>query len=199
MKTKLNTSFLFSIILIAMTSISVAQIRGDAPKKLPDDLSTETILFLKFDSVNIPTARPDDMTKEYYKKWSEHNKNVPKYNAQLREYASKYPFAYKIVSMTDKDNYRSHGAKYMFWLNSFDAFTTSGSHAEGILGHIDDGGSAYCASSVPNTELGVLDLTSDKTYLVDKRISVSLTYRYDKMISQLLKVMGSQFGTARKK
>lgn len=194
----MNISFLLSIILIVMTSISVAQIRSDSPKKLPDDLSTETILFLKFDSVNILTPRPDAMSKEDYKKWTDHNKNVPKYNAQLREYASKYPFAYKIVSMTDKDNYRSHGAKYMFWVNSFDAFTSRGSHAEGILGHIDDSGT-YCASSVPNTEIGILDLTSDKTYLVDKRISVSMTYRYDKMVPQLLRMIGSQFGTTSKK
>ena len=196
MKTKTNIIFSFSIILVTMGVSLKAQVSANASKKLPDDLSTETLLFVKFDSVLITMPPTDTMSKEYYEKWKEHNKNVPKYNAQLREYASKYPFSYQIISMTDTAKYRSYGAKYMFWMNSFDEFTTDKGHSSGILGDMNSG--VYCASSVPNTMLGIIELTSDKTYVLDKRISVSLTYRYDKTISQLLRKVEEQFGIARK-
>src|SRR6187402_3501889 len=116
--TKMNIVYSLSITLVFVIMQASAQIRTDAPHKLPDDLQTETLLFLKFDSVTIATPRPDGMSKEYYKKWTDHNAMVSKHNARLREFASKYPYKYKIISMTDKENHRSQGAKYMFWMNS---------------------------------------------------------------------------------
>jgi len=190
-------NFLLPVILILLPAASLkGQISGDAPKKLPDDLPTETILFLKFDSVQIGDLRPETMTKDHYAKWAGYNKNVPKYNAQLYAYASKYPFSYKIISMSEKDNYRAKGAKYLLWMNGFDELIVDGSGATGKMCVLDhaEGDGAYCSSSVPNTQLGIMDLSSDRTYLINKRVSVSLTYRYDKLIPQLLKMIESQFG-----
>ncbi|HEY3402526.1 MAG TPA: hypothetical protein VGK59_04005 [Ohtaekwangia sp.] len=197
--TKTNTLYSLSVILAFITFQSFAQVSAGAPHKLPDDLQTETILFLKYDSVTITTPRPDGMSKTYYQKWTDHNAMVPRHNARLREIAAKYPYKYKIVSMTDKENYRSHGAKYMLWLNTFDAFTIGNSleSQSSVIGESGNNG-VHCAAGIPDTQLGIMDLSSDKTYLVDKRISTSYTYRYDKMIPELLKMIEKQFRTARK-
>ena len=110
--------------------------RKTSSRTLPADLKDEIILFLKFDSVDVPLKRPKGYAKTKFIKYTNHNKMVPELNKELRQIAAKYPFRYKIISMMDK-NYAGHGAKYLLWMNTFDAFTdgvvyTSGIHREGF-------------------------------------------------------------------
>jgi hypothetical protein len=171
-----------------------AQVWGDTPVRLPDDLPTETILFLKFDSVSLPAVRPESMGRTYYDKWKKHNESIPERNAQLRSLASKYPFNYKIVSMTDTAHYRSYGAKYVFWFNPFDMFTIGGSSLTHRTVTGRSGGVPYTASYINKEILGLMDLTSDKTFLVDRAVKPQLIYEYDILLPKLFKLINKQFG-----
>lgn len=185
--------WLFVVMLGCWINLS-AQIWGDTPVRLPDDLPTETILFLKFDSVSLPAVRPESMGRTYYNKWQKHNESVPEHNAKLRSLASKYPFNYKIVSMTDTAHYRSHGAKYVFWFNPFDMFTIGGSSLTYQTVKVRSGGVNHSLSYVNMEMLGIMELTSDKTYLVDKTVKPHLIYQYDVLLPKLFKLINKQFG-----
>ncbi|MBT1705894.1 hypothetical protein [Chryseosolibacter indicus] len=163
-----------------------AQIWGDSPRDLPQDLRTETILFLKFDSVDHPTLRPAGMDKKYFERWQYHNQNLTRHNAVLRKLAAKYPFKYKIVSMFDTARYRTYGAKYMLWLNTFDAMTKGGLQASlhGAYRTMDHS---------PTTELGILDLTCDKQYLLSKSMSIVRSYFYQDSFRKLFYQLEKQF------
>jgi hypothetical protein len=178
--------------LLLMISVNAfCQIWSDAPRELPEDLKTETILFLKFDSVEIsPNA-----ISGYRKKWSYHNDHVEEANKKLRKLASQYPYKYKIVSMTDTSAYRSYGAKYVLWLNSFDIFTSFGSYKRSSL-HYSNG--QYSGGDAPQVELGIYDLTSRKQYFITDKISSAQTYHYERFLPKFYKQVEKQFGESGK-
>lgn len=187
----MNTLLSISATCILFISLNT-HAQSDTSGNLPLDLPTETLLFLKFDSLELPSERPAGMSKDYFKKWSEHNKQVPKHNAKLRTALGRYPYPYSIVSMKDARNYASQGFRYMLWLNTFESVQQN-SHASDIIGLSDAGN--FCSSSVPNTQLLIIDMTSDKKYVVDKKFSAGFTYRYDKIMEPLLKMIQKEFGT----
>ena len=173
--------------IVLLGTSAYAQEEGKITKKsireLPADLKTETILFLKFDSVELPAERPKGRAKVDYIKWKNHNEMVPRYNKELRESAKSYPYKYKIISMTDTANYKSHGAKYLFWMNSFDAFTEKVTYRSG---HWHGAGSNRTFTAADNgTALGIIDLTSGRTYLVNWTLGVSRTTMYYAMMGML--------------
>jgi hypothetical protein len=190
--------FLLVVLTCYTITSSYAQVWGDSPKKLPDDLPTATILFLKFDSVSLPETRPKSSSRTYYDKWQKHNASIPTYNTQLRAYASKYPYNYKIVSMTDTAKYRSYGAKYLFWFNPFDMFTIGGNSLTYNKTKVYNSASGYTQTFyyAEKVELGIIDLTSDKTYLIDKAVKPDLIYKYDKLLPKFFDMVNKQFGTS---
>jgi len=172
------------------TAQNLIQVWGDAPQKLPDDLSTETVLFLKFDSVDVPAERPRGMDKHYYAKLTNHNDMVIKANRELYEYAVKYPFKYEIVSMSDIKSYRAYGAKYLFYMNGFDAFTTIGFSY--TYTRQSPGNMMYIKYDTSG-ELGFVDLTADKSYRIDT-IYANQVYQYKDMFAKLFYAIKKQFG-----
>jgi hypothetical protein len=175
---------IFSCLLFSMPQCS-AQIWGDSPRKLPQDLRTQTILFLRFDSVEHPQTRPAGMDKRYFERWQYHNEHLQEHNETLKKYAAKYPFKYKIVSMSDTA-YRAHGAKYLFWLNTFDTMSKDGI---GTSLH----GEYISSDHTPRTELGIIDLTSDKQYLISTGVSITRSYFYQDMFKKLFVQLKDQF------
>lgn len=170
------------------------RITASSIRKLPEDLKTETILFLKFDSIDLPDKRPKDYDKALYIKRKHHNKSVPKLNKELYKSAKKYPFPYKIVSMTDRTNFSArnlHNAKYLFYMNSFDAF-----HDGVIYYRVSTQNYSYVTTAnSPSAEimLGIVDLQSRKTYLISRNIGISQTYKYGNMIFRLRERIRKQF------
>ena len=158
-------------------------------RDLPEDLKTETLLFLKFDSIDVPAKRPKGYDKVQFIQYHNHNEKVPKLNKELRESAAKYPYKYKIISMTDTAKYKSYGAKYLFWMNSFDAFTEGRTY--GPSGHFEGG--TYVSNGGEGTALGIADLTSNKKYLISWTIGMSRTYMYREMIGMLNNKIRKQF------
>lgn len=168
------------------------EISEDALKKLPADLNTETLLVLKFDSVNLPAKRPKDQSKEEYLKWKNHNAMVPRLNRELREAIKDYPFKYKIVPMS-KYEYLSHNdAKYLLWINSFDAFTEGEIYSRSVnwSGHGANRTAVYYGSG---TLFGIIDLNTDNSYLITKNVAVSQTLNYPRLIQWLMKDVKRQF------
>jgi hypothetical protein len=155
-----------------------AQIWADSPKILPSDLPTQMIIFLKFDSVEISKNSLDS----YRKKWSYHNAHITEANKKLREIAAMYPYKYKIVSMTDTAAYRTHGAKYVLWLNSFDVFTGFNSYRRD-----------WRTGDAPSVEFGIYDLTSKNQYLIGINVSSADTYRYNRFMPRFYRRVEEQF------
>ena len=168
------------------------RIKQTSSRTLPADLKDEIILFLKFDSVDVPLKRPKGYAKSKFIKYTNHNKMVPDLNKELRQIAAKYPFRYKIISMMDK-NYAGHGAKYLLWMNTFDAFTdgvvySSGTHREGFGAN-----AIYSSNGEEGPALGIVDLKTKKKYLISWRLGMSRTYMYREMIGMLNNTIKKQF------
>src|SRR5688572_28159868 len=64
------------------------KIRKTSSRTLPPDLKDEVILFLKFDSIDVPSKRPKGYAKTKYVKYTNHNKMVPDLNKELRQIAA---------------------------------------------------------------------------------------------------------------
>jgi hypothetical protein len=175
-----------TVMVIEARSQDIYYISHKASKILPEDLKTETMLFLKFDSMGMPEKRPKGMTKAYYTGWKAHDAHVQKANTTLMDYLKKYPYKYKILSVNRLNEYKKQGAKYIFYLNSFDAFTLGASYRRDKEGF------------APSATLGIIDLTSNENetgYFI-ANISSAQGYDYKLMMTKLFKVLDKQFGTS---
>lgn len=152
------------------------QITAESSRDLPKDLANELILFLKFDSVEEDETLEPILIRQRHG----HNDRVPVLNKELRTSAKRYPFKYKIVSMTDPRNYDArnfHGAKYLFYMNSFTAL-----HDKIMWSTNPDG---PLNAFVDESRLGIINLQTRETYLLRANIAMGHTYKYSNMIDIL--------------
>lgn len=176
---------LLTLVLIFLMGLSKGQhlISKKDSKELPVDLKTETILFLKFDSVALPANKPRGVEKSNYVTWQKFNEMVPSLNKQLRESAAKYPYKYKIISMREWD-YSVQGVKYLFWMNSFKYY-----RREDLLVYRRKPGYGEPGEAA----LGIVDLWNNKNYLISWSGSINNTLRYKELIGMLNKEIQKQF------
>lgn len=181
---RVTKSIAGSVFFLAVSTSFGQSIEKDSPRELPKDLATETILILKFDSLDIPDKKPANVyEKRKIIGYKNFNKQVPALNRELYAVVKKYPFKYKIGHMSGAgSNYKLQGAKYLLWMNSFDAI---------IWGEYYGGGASD--ASYRGTMLGIVDLTTDKSYLLSRTIGVGQTIKYSTMIGILSSEVKKQF------
>jgi hypothetical protein len=83
-------------------------------KGLPEDLDVNKIIFLRLDSANVETERPQIRSERYawtIKKF--HNTRVIRCNEQLKASAALYPFDHVIISRSEIQKYKDLGYKYV--------------------------------------------------------------------------------------
>lgn len=90
--------------------------------------------------------------------------------------------------------YLSHThAKYLLWINSFDAFTKGVEYGKGPVEY-GSGASQTVVYTIHNTTLfGIIDLDGNKSYLIEKNVPISQTINYSKLIQWLIRDVKRQF------
>lgn len=205
-KTLATTFFLLITFLIPVLAqkdsnfrlVKKREISENALNELPADLNKEILLVLKFDSVNVPAKRPKGQSKEEYLKWRNHNTMVPRLNRELREAIKGYPFRYRIVPMSKYSYISNYDAKYLLWINSFDAYTDGKIYQSSVdwSGHGENRTAVFYGSG---TLFGIIDLNTDKSYLISKNVAVSQTVNYPRLIQWLMNDVKRQFNIKKEK
>jgi hypothetical protein len=163
-------------------------------KTLPEDLPQSKILFVRFMPAPVPAERPADMSPTKYKLLQQHAINYPRANEQLESAAAHYPFAYRITTLDSTSYYSAHGYKYVFFHQSFNAFTngtfkgTTGSTA--TTNYLDASNANAAADNF--VALYIQDLSSRDRYIIDN-FNESSIYNYKLLGNMLLKRVEKQF------
>jgi hypothetical protein len=173
-----------TVMVIEARSQDIYYIPHKASKILPEDLKTETLLFLKFDSLRMPAEKPNGITQAQYRRWKANDAKVQRANANLMTYVKKYPYKYKILSMNHLQEYKKQGAKYIFYVNNFESVTVDASYRRNDDSPSDD------------TRVGIIDLTSkeNETSYFITRIPSTQIHNYKLTLTKLFKALEKQFG-----
>lgn len=152
--------------------------KGDQGR-LPADLPQAKLLFIKYSPVEVPSNRPDNMTRRQYGLLKNHNEVYAAANEQLVKAAANYPFGHRITTQDSSTYYATRGYKYALFHSSFNA-TTDGTYA---------GTNGNYATTV---KLFVQDLATGNRYQVDT-FSETFIYYYKGIVGKLLKQVAKQF------
>ena len=163
-------------------------------KKLPADLPQEKLLFIKYLPVELPPGNPKGWGNErrnYYLK-KQHNESIGEANKQLKEAATRYPYAHRITTEDSIAYYRDRqGYRYMLMQSSFNS-AINGSF-QGTRGNTTSvGGTSTQTYTSTSVDLYVQDIRNNDKYIFDD-FSETFIYYYKGQVEKLLKKIAKQF------
>lgn len=105
---------LISYLLIWFPLALIAQ--DDIPEGVPEDLSTQKIIFLQHEAIEVGSDEENEATKEYViSRQENHNRVLEEFNRELKLEAADYPFEYALSTPSTYESLWDAGYKYVFY------------------------------------------------------------------------------------